>query len=109
MLFNLNRHVEMVQRLRGAVWQAVAYPLIVAVALSLVMLFLSMVVIPQFHEIFDDFDTRQPLLTRWTISMTNWGPVVFGGLLVMLLALPVLVRVARALGVDAYVTDGLGL
>ncbi len=45
-LANLGRHVEMVQRLRAAVWRAATYPLLVALALLAVMVFIWGYVIP---------------------------------------------------------------
>jgi type II secretory pathway component PulF len=48
MLLNLGRHVEMIQRLRAAIWRAVMYPLSVLVALLIVMTFVWTYLIPQF-------------------------------------------------------------
>jgi type IV pilus assembly protein PilC len=46
-LVNLGHHVELMQRLRAAVWRAASYPLMVAVALLIVMGFVWGYVIPQ--------------------------------------------------------------
>lgn len=109
MLFNLNRHVDLVQRLRASITQAVAYPFVVAVALAGVLLFLSVAVIPEFYGIFADFDVELPWITELVLSFTIWGPAVFGGLLVVLLMLPVLWRVLRGTGRDAMVAEAFGL
>ena len=45
-LVSLGRHVEMLQRLRAAVWRAATYPLMVAVALLIVMAFIWGYVMP---------------------------------------------------------------
>ena len=39
-LLNLGRHLDLVHRLRAALWRAAAYPLVVLFAVALVMLFL---------------------------------------------------------------------
>ncbi len=46
-LLNLGRHIEMLQRLRAAVWRASAYPLAVAIALLAVMGFIWGYIIPR--------------------------------------------------------------
>lgn len=48
MLLNLGRHVEMIQRLRAALWRAATYPLSVLAALLAVMTFVWIYVIPRF-------------------------------------------------------------
>lgn len=73
-LLNLGRHVELIRRLRSALWQSAAYPLMVLACMLAVMLFLSTYVLPQFGDIFDDFDVDLPDMTRWTIQMGDAAP-----------------------------------
>jgi type II secretory pathway component PulF len=47
MLLNLGRHVELLQRLRGAMWRAASYPLMVLTALLLVLGFIWIYIIPR--------------------------------------------------------------
>jgi type II secretory pathway component PulF len=51
MLLNLGRHVEMIQRLRAAIWRAATYPLSVLAALLIVMTFVWTYLIPQFKPL----------------------------------------------------------
>lgn len=108
MLFNLSRHHELVGRLRNAVWQALAYPLVVLLALLLVMLVLSVWVIPQFQEIYQDFDTELPGLTLLLLRAADAAPVVLVALIVVVVAAPVGWRLLQASGHDAMVSDALG-
>lgn len=62
MLFNLGRHLELKERLRQSLWRTVSYPVVVLVALSLVLLFVSLRVLPFFQNMFEVMarDFRHP-------------------------------------------------
>jgi type II secretory pathway component PulF len=96
LLMNLGRHMELVQRLRAALWRAIAYPLMVLVGLVFVTLFVSLAVIPQFESIFNDFGTRVPALTHFMLQLPKIVPWVFGiaaaFVVLILLLLPILRR-----------------
>lgn len=78
-LFNLGRHLEVMQRLSGTLWRAASYPMIVLLGLMFVMVFLGQFILPQFEEIFKDFDTRMPLLTLFVLRMGSWMlPIAIG-------------------------------
>jgi type II secretory pathway component PulF len=67
-LLNLNEHLRMAGRTRRIIWETLSYPIIVALlAVAVVGLFLTFVV-PQFVEIFADFDVTLPLATRFVIG-----------------------------------------
>src|SRR5690348_3994949 len=51
-LLNLGRHLELVARLRAAVWRSASYPLTVVAGLLLVLLFLGRYVLPQFADMY---------------------------------------------------------
>jgi type II secretory pathway component PulF len=72
MLLNLGRHVELLQRLRGAMWRAASYPLMVLTALLLVLGFIWIYIIPRLLSL------AGPLILykrgRWGFLTTN-GPV----------------------------------
>lgn len=108
-LFNLNRHMELAARLRAAVWQALAYPIVVIAGLAAVLLFLSLYVMPQFVEIFTDFDTELPSLTGLVLSAVGWGPPILITVLAAIAALPLVWAALRATGQDAVVADALVL
>ena len=54
------------QRLR-----ALTYPMLVVLMALAVFLFLSVVVVPTFRDIFDDFELDLPQLTIWTLNISN--------------------------------------
>lgn len=104
-LLNLGRHLELVQRLRGALWRAVSYPLAVVIGLLIVLLFLSVSVIPQFETIFRDFGLQLPWVTQWLLSFPKWMPYVAVALLAIIV-LPVLLwPVLRMSGKDQFVSE----
>ena len=55
-------------RLRAMLWRAFAYPLAVLAGLALVLIFLGLIVIPQFVHLFDSFKVNVPPVTRMPLS-----------------------------------------
>ncbi len=104
-LMNLGRHLEMMQRLRGTLWRAVAYPLVVTVCFAGVMGFVGTVLIPQFSELYDDFDTSLPVLTAVLIWLADYTWPILTALAVAFVALPVLAVVLRVGGHGGWVLD----
>lgn len=104
-LLNLGRHLELVTRLRGALWRAVSYPFAVAIGLLIVLMFLSVSVIPQFEKIFREFGMELPGITRWLLTFPQWMPYVAGALLAVIM-LPVLFwPLLRMSGKDQFVLE----
>jgi type IV pilus assembly protein PilC len=92
MLLNLGRHMELVQRLRGAIWRAAAYPLMVMAGVLIVVTFLAFGVIPQFNRLFNDLRLadRLPGLTRAMMMMPQimpWALGVLGVIAVVIAAM----------------------
>lgn len=86
-LLNLGRHLDMLRRLRDAIWRAAAYPLVVLVAIAAVMTFIGIVIIPTFGEIYADFDTTLPRLTMALLIAAQWtipAAVVFFSALIVI-------------------------
>jgi type II secretory pathway component PulF len=75
MLMSLGRHVEMVQRLRAALWRAASYPLMVLVALLVVLSFIWFYIMPHFAPLLGGPNLAGQLF--WS----PWGrpPTVSGG------------------------------
>lgn len=71
-------------------WTLLAYPLFLIGFATLVLVLLSYMVVPTFQSIFEDFDLQLPLLTLWTISISNWittgGPILLIGVLLIAVA-----------------------
>ncbi|MEM9882700.1 MAG: type II secretion system F family protein [Planctomycetota bacterium] len=97
-LLNLGRHLELVQRLRGALWRAASYPLIVLVCFVAVMVFIGGTLVPQFAEIYRDIDIGLPPLTALLIDISAYTWPLAIAFLAVLAALPLLGWVGRGGG-----------
>ncbi|MEI8197890.1 MAG: type II secretion system F family protein, partial [Phycisphaerae bacterium] len=75
-LFNLGKHMELLARVRSALWRAAAYPMMVCLGLVLVVLFLSIKVLPEFRNIFLDFRTRLPWATELLLLLGDYWYIV---------------------------------
>jgi len=104
-LLNLGRHMELIQRARAAVWRAASYPLMVIVAMTAVLMFLGLYVLPSFEAIFSDFRTTLPPLTEFVIWMSHWMPAAVVSLLIVLIAFPML---AMLPGLHTLLVEGVG-
>ena len=125
MLLNLGRHVEMVQRLRAALWRASAYPLMVMLALIAILLGLSLFVLPQIADMYDNLlrqriigvtrvrwgqpvpDVSLPAITRALISVGHVLPTILIALGAALVAIPILIAVLRHTRLGRGLADAL--
>jgi type II secretory pathway component PulF len=105
MLLNLGRHMEMLNRLRGMIWRAISYPIMVILALGVVLLFLSFVVIPQFAQMYRGFGIQLPGATAVLIESSRWLPWVVIGVLAVVLLAPLLWQWVRLMGMEQAVTE----
>jgi type IV pilus assembly protein PilC len=108
-LFNMGRHLELVQRVRAALWRALAYPIVVLAAVSLILLVLGYVVIPQFAKLFDDMHGQLPRITEAILAMRYVMPAFVGFLIIVFIGFPLLWQLFRATGRDRAVIDRLVL
>jgi type IV pilus assembly protein PilC len=114
MLLNLGRHVEMVQRLRAALWRASAYPLMVMLALLAILLVLSTFVLPQIADMYENLlhqriigvtrmrwaaqpgpNLALPGITRALISAGHVLPGILIALAALLVVVPLVVAMMR--------------
>jgi type IV pilus assembly protein PilC len=109
MLFNLGRHVELVHRLRAALWRSVAYPLVVLLGLAAVMVVLGIIVMPPFEKMYGDFGVALPTMTEVVLRVGRWMPVLFIVAVAAVALLPVAWSVARQSGAGAAIIDALVL
>ena len=107
MLLNLGKHLEMNGRLKHAVWQAVAYPLVLLVAVLAVLVFITHSILPVFSEIYDEFDTDMPALTILVLRLADLKWVFVGLLGVVVVAPPLLWVLGRVAGHGASLRDTL--
>ncbi|XAM00065.1 type II secretion system F family protein [Phycisphaeraceae bacterium D3-23] len=106
-LMGLGQHLELLQRLRSAVWRAAAYPLVVLVGVLTMLGILGAVLVPQFKEIFDDFDTTLPLITEVIFALADAMPYLVGGLLVLAVLLAVGASALRTAGKGQALLDAI--
>jgi type IV pilus assembly protein PilC len=107
MLFNLGEHLELVSRLRKVLWRTLAYPLMVIAAMSGVLLFISLFVLPQFRVIFKDFRTTLPAVTEWVLAAGDIYPIVLAAIGVVILAIVITMLILRLTGKAGLLTDRL--
>ena len=97
MLFNLGRHLELMGRLRRELWRTVSYPLMVLGAVALILLFISLIVLPRFADMYREFSSDLPLLTLWLLAFGRVYPYVFAvgvGLIVLALVVRAILHVS---------------
>ncbi|GMU20833.1 MAG: hypothetical protein AMXMBFR13_09290 [Phycisphaerae bacterium] len=75
-LLNLNQHLRLAGNTRRIVWEVTAYPLIVLVLALGLMGVLFTTVIPQFRDIFRDFGTQLPAITRLLLDVADVFPII---------------------------------
>lgn len=66
--------------LKSLAWQSIAYPVAVLLAFLLLAMVLCYVVVPQFAEMFDEFQLDLPALTEVVVEVTDALPLVVGSL-----------------------------
>ena len=76
MLMNIGRYTEQVRRFQMNLMQTLMYPAIMLGTLMMTIVFLGIVVIPQFKNIFDDFGTQLPLLTQIVMNTSAKMPLI---------------------------------
>jgi type IV pilus assembly protein PilC len=104
-LLSLGRHVELVHRLRAVLWRTVSYPLVVLVAIGFLLVFLGMVVLPQFEQIFADFHTQLPGITEALLAVGRAAPVLLGVMLLAAVGGPILWGVLQRLGYGGAIVE----
>jgi type II secretory pathway component PulF len=109
MLLNLGRHAELVSQLRATLWRAIAYPTLVLAALGVVLIFLGIVVIPQFGALYKGFGVQLPGATMALLASARWIPWIVGTLLALVVLSPLIWQLIRIIGIDRQVVDHVAL
>ncbi len=81
------------QRIDRQIRAAVAYPLVILAILVPLVLLLSIFVIPMFREMFEEFDFELPRMTIFVVKTSEQLPALVGGLLLIAVAIPVVLRI----------------
>jgi type IV pilus assembly protein PilC len=74
MLTSLNRHIEIGNRTRRIIFEAMCYPVVVAVLAAVVITAVFILVVPPFSEVLFDMSNGNatlPMLTQWFIQMAD--------------------------------------
>ena len=106
-LFNLGRHLELVQRLRESLWRALAYPFAILTGLGLVLMLIGRFVLPKFEEIYADFRIELPFITELLLEAGRFMPTLALIVLAVALGTPLLWMILRVTGRDGAATDFL--
>jgi type IV pilus assembly protein PilC len=106
-LMGLGKHLELMHRLRAAVWRALAYPLIVFLGVLLMLGVLGAWLVPQFREIFIDFDTQLPIITLVVLDIATYMPAIMIGLLIVSGLIFAAMTFVRVSGNDQVLFDKL--
>ncbi len=105
MLFNLGKHLELIGRLRRSLIRTLAYPAVVIAAISVVLLFISLYVLPQFENIYSGFRMTLPGLTQVMISGGHVYPLIFAvfwSIVAVIVLTDVLLRAAGGRGIPWF-------
>jgi type IV pilus assembly protein PilC len=81
------------QRIGRRIRAAIAYPLLILAILVPLLLFLSIYVIPMFGEMYEEFELDLPAITFLILQTAEQLPGLIGGLLLLVLVMPIVLRV----------------
>ena len=108
MLLNLGRHLDLVARLRSALWRAFSYPLTVMAALLVLLIFLGRYVLPQFQDMYSKWGLELPRITRLVFGLAQATPYLIAIAILAFIGMPLVWAILRATNIDRAVVD-LGL
>ena len=105
MLHELLAHQRLTEELRGRLWQAIAYPVVLVSLMIAWCVFILMWLLPPMRKIWEDFDTRLPATTNLLIWLADHGPLL--ALIGLVIVVP-LVLVARGARNSALLAQVMG-
>jgi type II secretory pathway component PulF len=109
MLLNLGEHLRTLALLRAALWRALAYPLVVFVALCGIVAFLSGYLFPRFSDVYGMWGTQLPAITQFLIDHGRAIAFAFLALAALVVAALLVSRVLKATGRHGPLRDAVGL
>ena len=84
--YRLFEHLEFERYMREQVKSALRYPLFVMLAMAAAMVIVNIWVIPKFAQVFANFGTELPMMTRWLLGfsgfMLDYWPHLLAGTIV---------------------------
>lgn len=78
-LQRLSEFMEKAERLKRKIKGAMVYPIVVVLIALIILTGIMVFIIPQFVEIFTDFEVELPGLTLWLMATSNWVVGVLPG------------------------------
>ena len=88
--YRLFEHLEFERYMREQVKSALRYPLFVMLAMAAAMVIVNIWVIPKFAQVFANFGTELPMMTRWLLDfsafMLNYWPHLLAGTILAVVA-----------------------
>lgn len=78
-LQRLSEFMEKAERLKRKIKGAMVYPIVVVLIAMIILTGIMVFIIPQFVEIFTDFEVELPGLTLWLMGTSNWVVGVLPG------------------------------
>ena len=88
--YRLFEHLEFERYMREKVKSALRYPLFVMLAMAAAMVIVNIWVIPKFAQVFANFGTELPMMTRWLLDfsafMLNYWPHLLAGTMIAVVA-----------------------
>lgn len=92
-------HYEKEHRLNNKIKSASTYPIILVVLTVVIVLFIFMVILPQFFSVFESFNLQLPGITRFVLAvsdvLTKYWLFLLVGVLCLWLALSLIARIPR--------------
>lgn len=86
------------QRIRRRIRNVLLYPLVILLILLPLVAYLCFSVIPMFEEMYSDFGITLPTATLWLLAAARQMPVLIGGLLLIGVGIPLLLRAVAGRG-----------
>ena len=88
--YRLFEHLEFERYMREQVKSALRYPLFVMLAMAAAMVIVNIWVIPKFAQVFANFGTELPMMTRWLLDfsafMLSYWPHLLAGTILAVVA-----------------------
>ena len=108
-LLSLGKHLELVQRLRSVLWRTLSYPALVLITTVGLIMFLAIVVVPKYKQIFVEFHLKLPAATVAMLEIARVLPVIFAVLAVVAVIVVVVWIIASRTGHGMFLVEHLVL
>ncbi len=94
-LVRMSEHFEKDTRIKGLLKKAMIYPIVLMVVAVAVLIVMVMFVLPKFASMFEEMDSKLPLLTRALLSFSDFLMKYWYFLIAGIVALVVIIRLIK--------------